>query len=246
MAYALDNRGGGNALPPFLQGRTGQPGASQPMIAPKASITPGEVAAPKRGNLFNQMKKRQPAQSMGMFGKLFQNKNNQAAAKPAITPGSHGPQSGQLPTPAAQPAQTLYEFFKKDLERQRDSSLADTQADASRRGVFYGTPLTTSQGDIQTEYNRGLGSLQSGILQNQEQNEIQRLGLATNLLGNGGQAQAQGIDPSVFNTIGSLLAPRQGPAATAPAPPPISPAKPALPLQNNQKPQGPAMPWRNY
>lgn len=187
MAQFLDNRGGGNALPPYLQGRTPHKGylpqqrpVTQPIITPRPTVAPGEV--------------RPAVQPRPLT--------------PPAVPGAPGAVKPQAP------AQTLYEYFKGDLERQRKAAMADTQTDASRRGVFYGSPLTTSQGDIQTEYLRGLGSLQAGILGNEQDLELRRLGLASGLLGQQGEAQAGGISPEVMQTIGSLLAPRRGPTIT--------------------------------
>lgn len=238
MAYALDNRGGGQALPPFLQGRSPAAAGSQfqtaPMITPKSTIRPGEVKSP--GGLFGNIlsKLRKPptrAPGGGAWGPGGPQPLPKANAAPKITPANAAaaPAANQPPS-----GQTLYEFFKHDLENQRDAALANAKTDASARGVYYGTPLTTSQGDIQTEFQRGLGQLAAGQLQNKEQNDISRLGLATQLLGGAGQAQAPGVSPEVFQTIGSLLTPRAGPAA-APA---LTPPKNPLPAQYNPNAPG--------
>ena len=208
MAYALDNRGCGQALPPFLQGRSTMGFGrfrTKPMIPPKSTIVPGEA----RG-----------------WGPGGPQKPTQA---PKITPAKSAAPVALNTTGQGAPAQTLYEFFKRDLENQRNASLANARVDAAARGVFYGTPLTTSQGNIETEYNRGLGQLQAGLLQNEQQNELQRLGLATSLLGSTPQASSGGISPDVFAAIGALLAPRQGPIGASTAPQ-ITPAPQQNPL----------------
>lgn len=217
MVYALDGRGGGQALPPYLQGRSRtmmgeSPFQSRPMITPKSTVAPGETK-PQLPGAYAALASRVKAKPAGLKPVV--------PAAPTLTP----PAAATPTAPAkAAPAQTLYEFFKRDLENQRDAALADARTDAAARGVYYGTPLTTSQGDIQTEYQRGLGQLSAGILQNEQQNELQRLGLASSLLSGTPMAQGGGIDPSVFQTIGALFAPRQGPT-NAPnlTPPPQQP-----------------------
>ena len=223
MVYALDDRGGGQDLPPYLQGRKPTPGGrfqTAPMITPKSGMNP--VAA--------QPKKKPFRPGVGMFGmglkpfgKLGQFKPKAMQPnKPPLGNMPPVPGAGTPPTPPSS-AQTLYEFFKGDLERQKNSALAGARTDASARGVFYGTPLTTSQGDIETEYQRGLGQLQAGILQDEQQNELQRLALATQLFGNGQGTKPAGMDPEVWKQIGALFAPRGGPTAPAMTPGPQAP-----------------------
>lgn len=232
MAYALDNRGGGQALPPFLQGRVSTLGGGQfgsrPMITPKSTVAPGETK-PKTsmfGNIASRLKLPPRAPGGGPWGPGGPQRVPTPTA-PKITPAAS---AAVAPAPTGQPApaQTLYEFFKNDLERQRDAAIANARTDASSRGVFYGTPLTTSQGDIQTEFGRGLGQLQAGILQNEQGNELQRLQLASSLLGQTPQASSGGISPDVFQTIGSLFAPRPGPTGAPPITPATQPKQPPL------------------
>lgn len=152
--------------------------------------------------------------------------------------GTNAP--GGTPAPGAQPegstSQKLYDYLKQDLEDNRRSAMSGAVSDASSRGVYYGTPLTTSQGDIQTQYLRGLGSLQAGVLQNEQGNELSRLGIASNLLNNAGQAQGGQIDPMVYQMMGQLFGqsgqPSGQPGATAPAPYQYSP----LPKNISPKP----------
>lgn len=181
MANLFNNVGGGNALPPFIQGR--KPVATTPMVTPPSTVAPGESAggAPTPPMLSNA----QPG-------------------APTSTPGG--------PTPPGTPGpQTLYDFFKKDLEDKRKSAKANATADASARGVFYGSPLTTSYGDIDTEFLRGLGSLQAGITQNEYGNELSRLGIASNLLNNQPLSGGGGVDPATLQALGGLFAPQNSP-----------------------------------
>jgi hypothetical protein len=189
-------QGGGKALPPYLQGRA----ATQPMITPKSTVAPGEVKPVAQA----------PAAPAAPA---------QAPAAPAITPAANptaAQMSAQPKAPAAQP-QSLYEFFKSDLERQRNAAIANARSDASKRGVFYGTPLTTSEGDIETEFQRGLGALQGNLMQHAEENQMNKLRLAAQLGLFGGDAEAAGMDKDVFAQLGALLTPRGGPSVT-PAP----------------------------
>lgn len=184
---ALDGRGGGLALPPYLQGRAPTPGGkfnTKPMITPRLTGAPGDVAPPK-----------------GLLGGYA---GKQLEKKSPITPAG------------AQPAITPYEFGKGELERERDKALSGAIADASARGVYYGTPLTTSQGDINAEFQRGLGQFTSNLMQDEQQNELHRMNLAMQLLGapmsQAQLAQMGQSNPELFQLIGSLFAPRTGPA----------------------------------
>ena|SRR5437867_11243948 len=241
MVYALDGRGGGNALPPYLQGRSPLP-ATQPMITPKATVMPGEVARPfgtfpNRSNLANMAgqinrRARSAITPQDAFRRM-QGKLTPPNWTP-ITPKQRGLEGNAGPT--ANTPQTLYDFFKRDLEDQRRSALADTTSNAASRGVYYGTPLTTSQGDIQTQYLRGLGSLQAGVLQNEQQNELSRLGIAGNLLNSAQQAPGGQIDPAVYQMLGTLFGnsavggQRSGPMIT----PKMGNNPPELPYENNR------------
>ena len=209
VSYATDGRGGGNAMPSYLQGRNPQ----KPMITPKPSVAPGEVRPftpprPQAGGIQSVLSAFRGKPGVSPMQKV----------KQAITPKTPMPGAApQAPVP-----QTLYDFFKKDLEAQRKSAMASSISDASNRGVYYGTPLTTSQGDIQTEYLRGLGQLQANVLQNEQQNQIQRLGLAGNLLNSSPQPNAGGIDPALFSILGQLFG--GGQAAQSPiTPKPMTP-----------------------
>lgn len=168
MATAFDKRGGGQAMPPFLQGRT----AKGPMITPKASVVPGEVAKPN-------------VQPM-----------NAAAAAPAPA------------APAGNQPTSLYDYYKKDLK-------SNVDADASARGVFYGTPASSA-------YSSGLATLQANMLEKQQQEEMARLGLATNLLNSSpAPSGGGGMDPQTMQMLGAMFggsataqSARKGPAIT--------------------------------
>lgn len=132
------------------------------------------------------------------------------------------------PTPDQQGGTDLggvYKFFKSDLENQRNQALASTRADASARGVFYGTPLTGSEADINTQYLRGLGQLQAGMYGNEQQNQLARLGLASNLLFQGQFGQPPMPGATDWSSLGSLFGQqpqvggkRTGPVVTPPTP----------------------------
>jgi hypothetical protein len=138
-----------------------------------------------------------------------------------MTPPAAPSQTAQAPQGATPPqagGQTLgdvYNFFKSDLENQRNQALASTRADASARGVFYGTPLTGSEADVNTQYLRGLGQLQAGMYGNEQQNQLARLGLAESLGWQGSMNQPPTGSPMDFSGLGALFA---GPGGTKPTP----------------------------
>lgn len=241
MAFALDARGGGQALPSYLQARTPTLAgafATRPVITPKSTVVPGEAvgAAPKPNvaGLLPQppitpniQKPMQPLVAGGGSGALppmniLPQANIPGLNQNPTTPGAAGA-TGDKPS-----IQTLFEFMKQDLENERNRALGSTQASAAKRGVYYGSPLTTSEGDINTSYLRGLGQLQADMLQNEQQNELARLGLATNLIGQpasyGELAGTGAANPEVYSTIGSLFG--GGATPTAPAITPNPMAKP--------------------
>lgn len=191
MAFATDNRGGGQALPPYLQGRTmadqSSPFQTKPMITPASSIVPGEVN-PKA-----------PAGGSGVAGTLggLAGANGQAGGAGAPQPTNPG---NAHPGP-----QTLYDFLKHDLEDQRKSAMANAETDASARGVYYGSPLTTSKGDIQTEFLKGMGTLDANMLQNEQSNERARTGQAISLLNGMPLSGAGGPDKDVLSQLGMLF-----------------------------------------
>lgn len=205
--------GGGAALPPYLQMRrpVAQPGTfgppanyspqqTQPVVTPKSTAVPGEVSAPKP-----------------------QTQPGTPPAAPSQT--AQAPQGSTPPQAGGQTLGDVYNFFKSDLENERNQALAGSRADASARGVFYGTPLTGSEADINTQYLRGLGQLQSGMYGNEQQNQLARLGLAESLGWQNAFNQPPTPGPMDFSGLGALFAqgnptqqqtpaitPRKGPA----------------------------------
>lgn len=181
-------QGGGDARPPYLQMRkpnpinmfngvpTQRPG-STPVITPKSTAVPGEVASPK----------------------------------PALP---------QPPQAGGQSLGDVYKFMQSDLENQKNQALAGSRTDAASRGVFYGTPLTGSEADINTQYLRGLGQFQAGMFGNQMQDERQRQQLAIQLLGQNPQNQPamSGLDlsglGSLFGSSPAASGKRLGPMIT--------------------------------
>lgn len=142
-----------------------------------------------------------------------------ATPAPVVTPKPTAPGDTVAPVPPqataapANPMQKVYDFFKGDLERERKSAMSNSIADAANRGVYYGTPLTGSEADINTQYLRGLGQLQAGMYQNEQQNWLARLGLATRLSEQAGANMPPmpgGID---WSSLGAIFAPRQGPVS---------------------------------
>lgn len=61
-------------------------------------------------------------------------------------------------------ADSIFKHFSRNLEDTAKLKGSDAIADASRRGVYYGTPLTTSLGNIDTELQRGKADLATNVL----------------------------------------------------------------------------------
>lgn len=184
--YSSTTRTGGAALPPYLQTRrptsaSGAMGApaptystqqTQPVVTPKSTAVPGEVATP---------------------------------VKQQIGTGTSVP---NVPQAGGQNLADIYKFFKSDLLNQTNQALANARSDAAARGVFYGTPLTGSEADINTQYLRGLGQLQAGMYGNEQQNILARLGLASNLGWQSGMmAPPMPAQTDYFSQLGQLFGP---------------------------------------
>lgn len=201
---------GGQANPSYLQMRspsnpTGN--GTRPVITPKPTGM-GDTVAPSMPK---------PVSNQVMPQGLPQ-------AGPNITPASGG---AQPPQAGGEDLNGLYNFFKSDLQNQTKQAKSGAIADASARGVYYGTPLTGSEADIDTQYLRGLGQLQSGMYGNEQQDQLSRLGMATNLIGQSG-ANAPPVPGDLdLSSLGMLFgsssntpaspavnAPRQGPVIT--------------------------------
>lgn len=193
---------GGQANPPYLQHRKRLP---RPVNGSTTApvMTPGNYAAPGENSA-------QMTSSPGL-------KLNPQPVQPQAPLTQAG---GAAPTPPQAGGNDLagtYDFFKSDLANQAKQAKSNAVADASARGVYYGTPLTGSEADIDTQYQRGLGQLQAGMYGNLQQDQLTRLGLATNLLGSNPSMPAGGIDPNMFSSLGQLFgtsaisAPRKSP-----------------------------------
>lgn len=196
----------GNALPPYLQTRTptGVPGVggqtpTSPVIAPKSTAVPGEVAQATPGAMKSAVATPAtppPATAISPSGSLVSSKAN---------PNLETPQPPQL---GGSNLQGVYNYFKSDLQNQTKQAMANTTSDAAARGVYYGSPLTGSEADINTQYLRGLGQLQAGMFGNEQQMELARLGLGANMnaMAAFNQPQVPGIDNSLFSNLGALFA----------------------------------------
>lgn len=197
MAFALDNRGGGNALPPYLQGRVpaaAGPFQTRPMITPKASIMPGET----RKTPFDLIKQGTRATMPKITPKKAPaNVNRLPGAAPA-------PAGGATPPAPVNPNQTIFDYGKQQLEDARKQAEADTTASAASRGVYYGTPLTTSLGDIKTQYLKGLGTLTANLADTEQNRKLQAAQIAAGLL-NGAPMPQQNDMSSIFQSLGSLF-----------------------------------------
>lgn len=180
---------GGQQNPTYLQTRkpvapTGM--ATSPVITPKPSMM-GDTVNPK------------PTQQAGM---------------PPITP------MGTNPTASGTPGQAggnslgdVYNFFKSDLQNQTKQAKSNAVADASARGVYYGTPLTGSEADIDTQYLRGLGQLQSGMYGNEQSNQLARLGMATNLSAQNAMNAPAPSQPMDWSGLGALFGSSNNPSS---------------------------------
>lgn len=165
------------------------------------------------------------------------------APQPAITPKPSamgdtvappqtlGPQgyTGPKITPAPQAGGTnfkgVYDFLSSDLANQAKQAKSNAIADHAARGLYYSSPLSGSEADIDTQYLRGLGQLQAGMYGNLQQNELARLGIAANLIGPTSQNMPTMPEPMDFSDLGALFA-NPSSARTGPVGPAITPANP--------------------
>ena len=202
MAYAMDGRGGGNAMPSYLQ-------AQNSPITPMSQVVPGE-----RRSLFSNVNPLQAARgrATGFMAGLRKRAGAQRAQAPAQrSRGALGAARSGITPKAAKPTdpmQQYYNFLKSDLERERKGLRANAIGGAEERGVYYGSPLTTSFGDIDTEYLRGLGQLQATMFQDERANQLERMRIGSGMIGQTPMAEGSGIDPAVIAQLGALFAPR--------------------------------------
>ena len=136
---------------------------------------------------------------------------------PAMTGGP-----ARLPKPPQAGGQSLgnvYNFFKSDLQNQAKQAKSGAIADASARGVYYGTPLTGSEADIDTQYQRGLGQLDAGMYGNLQADQLARLGMATNLSAQSGASNPGASGPMDWSGLGALFGANNTSAPGAPGTP---------------------------
>jgi hypothetical protein len=247
---------GGQMQPPYLQMRTqagppvSAPGGgtsqpTQPVVTPKPSA-PGDPAG---NNFLSQFGIKSPPPT-GPGGAAWGPGGPQA---PSVTPKPMtGTQTGAGPVQTPTPPQAggtdlggVYNFFKSDLENQRNQAMASAKADASARGVYYGSPLTGSEADISTQFQRGLGQLQAGMYGNEQQNQLARLGLASNLMWQNGMNQPQAPGPMDWSALGSIFG--QSPATSGQRAGPTKPqVTPAIPPAAGATSKLPGNPGANY
>ena len=231
---------GGQQNPPYLQMKNQIPGASPTMAQSSPVITPGPSA------MGDTVKRPMPTPGMpsitpqGPMGNPAAATPQPPAPMPQVPKAPNMPEAGPAPqiTPASAPPQTppqaggdklgdVYNFFKSDLQNQTHQAKANAITDASARGVYYGTPLTGSETDIDTQYLRGLGQLQSGMYGNAQQDSLARLGLASNLGYQGLAQQPNAPGAMDWSALGNLFGPSptnpNGPARKGPV---ITPQQP--------------------
>lgn len=198
---------GGQQNPAYLQMRTrqgmGPNGPTRPVVTPQASVQGDTVRGPQIT----------PPGTAPLAPKP-------AAGQPPITPASPSA-NGAAPPPQAggQSLGDVYNFFKSDLQNQAKQAKSGAIADASARGVYYGTPLTGSEADIETQYLRGMGQLDAGMYGNVQQDQLARLGMATNLSAMNGMNAPQAPGPMDWSGLGALFGANNSTASGAPGTP---------------------------
>ncbi len=210
-ATAKSTGQGGQAQPPYLQMRTP---TSAPAV-PNQPTPTQPVITPKPSVMGDTVNPANRAPTM---------QNN----APSITPANKPPQTGGTDLGG------VYSFFKSDLENQAKQAKSNAISDASARGVYYGTPLTGSEADIDTQLQRGIGQLGAGMYSSEQQNQLARLGLASNLGWQGGLNAPPAPGPMDWSGLGALFSnsnptqpnqtPGQAPATANRSGPVITPA----------------------
>jgi hypothetical protein len=214
----------------------------KPSTVGSITLQPGEVQGPngvsRAGLNVGNSPLSNPLQTGGFNMQNADNKNLTSAitpkgskpsgASPSMSPSSNI--SNPAPTPPSITQRSdqgddslskVFQFFKGDLEKERDMNLSEADADAARRGVFYGTPGAQSREDVRDKFGRSLSQLQANLLQNESQNDISRMGLATQLFGNmqandlgrlqlmtgliPDDMEASGVDPNLYAAIAQMF-----------------------------------------
>jgi len=245
----MSPQGGGQAAPPFLEMRRAVKGkqTTQPVVTPKPQVTPSEVAsqpsagggqpaaappsAPpvtkKTGQIAHQMQgdiipQIQAAAQQGDATAIAWLKKHNA---PLV--GPVGGDTTTTPAPSGQTLDDVYNFFKQDLMDATKLAKASATADAAARGVYYGTPLTTSLGDLDTQYLRGLGQLQAGMYGNEQARQLAMMQMAAGMFTP--QYQGSGYDPNTLALLGQIYGWNPKPTATGPG---VTPKQPGNQTQS--------------
>lgn len=252
-ANAIGQWMGGMYLPDFKpnpmtvsgQGQTWKPASSeekapdwvQQAMGKTPSITPKADLASGAGNKLTEGK-------LSTGGLTPGNASANLMAPTPVPPSVSQPADNK---PAEQGGLgKVFNYFKTELEKERDKSLSNSDVEAASRGVFYGTPGTQAREDVRDKFGRSLAQFESDLLQKEQENELSRLGLATNLFGTIQQGElgrlglasqlipsdmeAQGIDPNLYAAIAQMFGGKQAAGGNKPTVPAAVPdvSKPPL------------------
>ena len=205
--------GGGDAKPPYLQMR-------KPLLPKPNAVRP----SPFGGGMFGKAKQ-------GIWD-IMGKKARQTSTRPVVTPKSTAVPGEVAQTPAGtapvQPAAAkkpygladFYNQMKGDLVAEKNKALGETRAGAESRGLFYGSDLTGSEGNINAQFLRSLGALDADIFGRQQEDQRARLAMAANLGWQDQMNQPPIPGPVDFGALGSIFgntpvaAPRSGPVIT--------------------------------
>lgn len=190
-----------------------------PKITPKA-MSPNSANGGQQNPAYLQMKRPAMVPGQAMTNPVVTPKPmapGDTVRGPQITPPMNNGIPSAPPQAGGNSLGDVYKFFASDLGNQAKQAKSSAIADASARGVYYGTPLTGSEADIDTQYLRGLGQLQAGMYGNEQENQLRRLGMAVNLGGQAGNNMPQAPGPMDFSGLGALFGSGTpaGPGATA-------------------------------
>lgn len=104
--------------------------------------------------------------------------------------------------------QATYDYLKGDLQNAANDRKASLASDAAARGVYYGTPLTGSYADVDTQYLKGMGALDAAMWEKSSQMQLQKLALAAQLIPG---MRDGNFDPSILAILGQLYGYGGGP-----------------------------------
>lgn len=175
--------------------------------------------------------------------------------KPQPKPGVQPPPQPNInmqpsmypPLPQGQPqgqGQSAFDFFKGELEKQRDDGLASVDADAAKRGVFYSTMPVSAGARVKSDFNAGLGTLASNLAMKQADYGLEAMRLGYSGGYNPQQTSGQmmnmpvggGANNGTFAGLGQLYGQLSGgqPQPSQPTAPAISPVASSV---GGQQPQ---------